>query len=179
MNADAFSARSRRIRIILSDVDGVLTNGTVLLTADGRESKSFHVRDGVGVSLAHSVGLRTGLFSGRRSEVVVRRAAELGMSVVRLGVTDKLNALKDVMAKEGLTLDQVAFMGDDLLDIPVMAVVALSAAPMDAPEEVRAHAHFIAATKGGQGCMREFVEAILRARGDWERAIASLGVTSR
>jgi 3-deoxy-D-manno-octulosonate 8-phosphate phosphatase (KDO 8-P phosphatase) len=176
MSDDAFSARSRRIRLILSDVDGVLTDGSVLLTADGREAKSFHVRDGIGVKLAHSVGLRTGVFSGRRSEVVVRRAAELGMSVVRLGVSDKLEALREVLAKDGLTSDQVAFMGDDLLDIPVMAAVALSAAPMDAPQEVRARAHFITAMRGGQGCLREFIEAILRARGEWERALAAIGV---
>ena len=175
MKDAALSQRCRALRLILSDVDGVMTDGTVLLLPDGREAKSFHVRDGLGIVLAHRAGLRTGLLSGRASEVVARRAAELGMAVVRQGVQDKGAALRQILAEEALKADQVGYVGDDVNDLPVMAEVGLSAAPADAPFEVRAQAFMVLEAQGGAGCLREFIEAILRARGDWEGAVAALG----
>ena len=172
----ALAERCRGIELILTDVDGVMTDGTVLLFPDGTEAKAFHVRDGLGVTLAHRVGLRTGLISGRSSESVTRRAAELGMAVVRQGVKDKGAALREVLAEQGLTARQVAYIGDDIVDLPILTEVALSAAPADAAFEVKAQVYMIMQARGGRGCLREFVEAILRARGDWERAAAAIGV---
>jgi 3-deoxy-D-manno-octulosonate 8-phosphate phosphatase (KDO 8-P phosphatase) len=173
----ALAERCRAIELILTDVDGVMTDGTVLLFPDGTEAKAFHVRDGLGITLAHRAGLRTGLVSGRSSESVTRRAAELGMAVVRQGVKDKGAALREVLAEQGLTARQVAYMGDDVNDLPILLEVGLSAAPADAVFEVKAQVYMITEARGGQGCVREFVEAVLRARGDWERAAAAIGVT--
>jgi 3-deoxy-D-manno-octulosonate 8-phosphate phosphatase (KDO 8-P phosphatase) len=174
----ALAERCKALRLILSDVDGVMTDGTVLLLPDGGEAKAFHIRDGLAIVLAQRAGLRTGLLSGRSSPVVARRAAELKMSVVRQGVSDKGAALRKILAEEGLEASQVAYIGDDVNDLPVMEAVALAAAPADAPFEVRARAFMVMEARGGQGCLREFVEAILRARGDWERATATLDVAA-
>ncbi len=176
MKDRALEARCARLRLLLCDVDGVMTDGRVLLFPDGSEAKAFHVRDGMGIALAHRAGLRTGLISGRRSPVVERRAAELGMAVVRQGVSDKLAVLREVLASEGLTADRVAYIGDDIADLPVMLEVGLSAAPADAPLELRAQALMVTDAPGGRGCVRELVEAILRARGDWEKAVGSQGI---
>ena len=174
---EALAERCRALKLILTDVDGVMTDGTLLLLPDGGEAKSFHVRDGLGVVLAHRVGLRTGIVSGRSSESVARRAAELGMAVVRQGVRDKGAALREILAEQGLTAQEVAYIGDDVNDLPIIDEVALSAAPGDALLEVRSRAFMVMQADGGRGCLREFVEAILRARGDWERAAATLGAT--
>jgi 3-deoxy-D-manno-octulosonate 8-phosphate phosphatase (KDO 8-P phosphatase) len=175
-NDEALAQRCRGLKLILSDVDGVMTDGTVLLLPDGREARSFHIRDGVAIVMARKAGLLTGLLSGRVSEAVTRRAAELEMAVVRQGVSDKGAALREILAEQGLTAQEVAYIGDDLNDLPVMNAVALSAAPADAPFQVRAQAFMVMEARGGGGCLREFVEAILRARGDWERAAAAVGV---
>ncbi len=175
MKDEAFAGRCRALKLLLSDVDGVMTDGTVLLLPDGREAKAFHIRDGLGVVLAQRAGLRVGLLSGRSSDVVTRRAAELGIALVRQGVADKGQALATLLAEQALDPREVAFIGDDLNDLPVLTQVGLSAAPADAPLEVRAQAFMVTEAAGGRGCLREFVEAILRARGDWEGLVASLG----
>lgn len=176
MKDEAFAARCRGLRLVLSDVDGVMTDGTVLLLPGGGEAKSFHIRDGLGIVLAHRAGLRTGLISGRASLSVARRAAELKMAVVRQGVEDKRAAVLEILDEEGLKPQQLAYMGDDLGDLPVMRVVGLSAAPADAPFEVRSEAFMVTDARGGHGCLRELLEAILRARGDWEKLLQGLGV---
>jgi 3-deoxy-D-manno-octulosonate 8-phosphate phosphatase (KDO 8-P phosphatase) len=170
MKDQALAERCRGLRLILADVDGVLTDGSVLLLPGGGEAKAFHVRDGLAVVLAHRAGLRTGLLSGRSSEVVTRRAAELGMAVVRQGADDKLAALREILSELRLEGREVAYIGDDLNDLPVMAEVGLTAAPADAPFEVRTEAFMVLDAAGGRGCFREFVEAILKARGDWDAA---------
>lgn len=170
----ALAERCRRLKLVLSDVDGVMTDGTALYLPDGREAKAFHVRDGLGVVLAHRAGLRTGVLSGRRSEVVVQRAAELGMSVVRQGIADKAAALAEICAELDIAPKEVAYIGDDVNDLAVIGSVGLSAAPADAPLEVRGQAFMVTDAAGGRGCLREFLEAILRARGDWERVAAGV-----
>jgi 3-deoxy-D-manno-octulosonate 8-phosphate phosphatase (KDO 8-P phosphatase) len=174
----AFAERCRRVRLLLSDVDGVMTDGTVLLLPEGGEAKAFNIRDGLGLVLARRAGLKLGLISGRDSAVVSQRAAELGIEIVRQGVRDKGAELRAILASEQLEPHEVAYIGDDVNDLPVMAEVALCAAPADAPFEVRAQAYLVTDAKGGQGCLREFVEAILRARGDWDRLLAELGFTT-
>lgn len=176
MKAEALAERCRALKLVLSDVDGVMTDGTVLLLPDGAEAKAFHIRDGLGIVMAHRAGLRTGVLSGRHSEVTARRAAELEMAVVRQGVGNKTTALHEILEAEGLGSHQVVYIGDDVNDLPVFGEVGLSAAPADAPMEVRLQAFMVMEAPGGQGCLREFLEAILRARGDWQRAAAAIGV---
>ena len=174
MKSDAFAERCRRLKLILSDVDGVLTDGTVLLLPDGREAKSFHIRDGLGIVLAHRAGLRTGLLSGRRSEAVARRAAELGMTLLLQGIEDKAAAFREILRGERLEPQEVAYMGDDVSDLAVMAEAGLSAAPADAPMEVRNAAFMITTAPGGRGCLRELLEAVLKARGEWDGVVAAV-----
>lgn len=169
MKDQALAARCRSLRLVLTDVDGVMTDGTILLLPDGGEAKAFHVRDGMGVVLAQRAGLRVGIVSGRASDTVSRRAAELGIDIVRQGVDDKAAALREIVVAEGISPTQVAYMGDDVNDLRLMGEVGLSAAPADAPFEVRAQAFMVTDARGGRGCLREFLEAILRARGDWEK----------
>ena len=175
MKDAAFAARCERLRLILLDVDGVLTDGTILFLPGGGEGRAFHIRDGLGIALAHRAGLRTGIVSGRTSDEVARRAGELGMHVLRQGVADKGAAFREVLAAEALTPPQVAYMGDDVNDLPILTEAGLSAAPADAAFEVRSQAFMVTDARGGQGCVREFLEAILKARGAWDEMVASLG----
>ena len=170
--ADAFAERCRRLKLVLTDVDGVMTDGTVLFLPGGGEARAFHVRDGMGVALAHRAGLRMGILSGRSSSDIEHRARELGITIVRQGLADKEAALREVLAEQSLAAHEVAYIGDDVNDLPVMRAVGLSAAPADAPFEVRAAAEMVTDAAGGRGCLREFLEAILRARGDWDRVVA-------
>jgi 3-deoxy-D-manno-octulosonate 8-phosphate phosphatase (KDO 8-P phosphatase) len=170
---EALAARCRAIQLVLSDVDGVLTDGRILVLPDGQEAKSFHTRDGLAFVLARQAGLRTGVISGRSSPSVTRRAEELRMAVVLQGIADKGAAFRGVLAEQGLRSHEVAYVGDDVNDLPVMLACGLSAAPADAPFEVRAQACMVLQATGGRGCFREFVEAILRARGEWESVVAA------
>jgi 3-deoxy-D-manno-octulosonate 8-phosphate phosphatase (KDO 8-P phosphatase) len=172
---DALAARCRALRLVLTDVDGVLTDGTVLVLPDGSEAKSFHIRDGLGMVLARRAGLQVGLLSGRDSPSVTARAAELHLDVVRQGVSDKRAVFEEILRAQGLEAPQVAYMGDDLNDLSVLTEVGLSAAPKDAPFEVRAQAFMVTEARGGEGCFREFLEAILKARGQWETLLAEIG----
>lgn len=175
MKDQLLAERCRRLKLVLSDVDGVMTDGTILLLPDGSEARAFNIRDGLGIVMAHAVGLRTGLLSGRSSELVARRASELRMAVVRQGARDKGQALREILASEGLRAEEVAYVGDDFNDLPVLAEVGLSAAPADAAFEVRAQAFMLLSAAGGRGCLREFIEAILRARGELETAASAVG----
>ena len=172
MKDEALAARCRGLRLIVTDVDGVLTDGTVLLLEGGGEAKAFHVRDGLAVVLARRAGLETAVLSGRSSDAVTRRARELGIETVRQGVADKGAAFAEVLAALGLESHQAAYMGDDVSDLPAMLQAGLSAAPADAAFEVRAQAYMVTDARGGHGCFREFVEAILRARGEWDSLVA-------
>jgi len=175
MSEDAFAERCRRLKLLLTDVDGVLTDGRLLLLPDGREAQAFHIRDGMGIVLAQRAGLVTGVLSGRLSPLVAQRATQLGMSIVKQGIASKRHALEQILEERGLKGSEVAYMGDDVNDLSVMEQVGLSAAPADAAFEVRSRAFMITQAPGGGGCLREFVEAILKARGSWDEVVASLG----
>jgi 3-deoxy-D-manno-octulosonate 8-phosphate phosphatase (KDO 8-P phosphatase) len=177
MKDEALAARCRGLRLIVTDVDGVLTDGTVLLLPDGGEAKAFHTRDGLAVVLAHRAGLQTAVLSGRSSDVVSRRARELGIGTVRQGVSDKGAAFAEILAGCGLAAHQAAYIGDDVNDLPAMLQAGLSAAPADAAFEVRAQAYMVTDARGGHGSFREFVEAILRARGEWDALMAKIGAS--
>ena len=174
MSEQTIVRRCRALRLVLTDVDGVLTDGTLVLLPAGQEAKVFHVRDGLAVGLAHAAGLQTGLVTGRESQVVERRAAELGMGVVRQGASDKAHAFHSILEELHLQAREVAYIGDDLNDLPVLREVGLSAAPADAPLEVRSEVFLVTEAAGGRGAYREFVEAILKAQGTWDRALLAL-----
>jgi 3-deoxy-D-manno-octulosonate 8-phosphate phosphatase (KDO 8-P phosphatase) len=164
--------RARRIRLLLLDVDGVLTNGKIVVHADGTESKTFDIRDGTGIVLAQKAGVRVGLLSARHSAATTERAQQLRISIVRQGALDKLATYQELLAELELDDHDVAFMGDDLLDLPVLGRVGLAGAPADAVPEVRAVAHWVSQARGGDGAVRELAEVLLKAQDRWDALVA-------
>lgn len=160
--------RAKRVRLLLLDVDGVLTNGSVSIDSSGGESKPFFIRDGISLIWARKSGLNVGLLSGRSSATTTRRAAELGISIVSQGGPDKRVGYADILATHGYTDADVAYMGDDVLDLPVLGRVGLSTAPADAVDDVRSRVHWISQYAGGRGAVRELVEVVLQAQGHWQ-----------
>lgn len=160
-------ARAARIRLLVFDVDGVLTDGVVTVHADGTESKGFHIRDGAAIVWAQRLGLPVALLSARASGATAQRAAQLAIRTVVQGAGSKIHGYERIVRDAGTADDEVAFMGDDLLDLPVLARVGLAAAPADAAPEVIARAHWTATRPGGRGAVREFIEMVLRAQGRW------------
>jgi 3-deoxy-D-manno-octulosonate 8-phosphate phosphatase (KDO 8-P phosphatase) len=160
--------RAARINLLLMDCDGVLTDGRVWLFDDGEEQKGFHTRDGLGIELWHRAGLKSGIISGRKSSAVERRARGLGMSFVVQGVKEKVQAFVETLAEAGVTSDEVAFIGDDLNDIPLMLRSGLGVAVADAATETRERAHYVTKVAGGYGAVREVIELILKAQGRWD-----------
>jgi 3-deoxy-D-manno-octulosonate 8-phosphate phosphatase (KDO 8-P phosphatase) len=165
--------RAARIRLVLFDVDGVLTDGRVVLHGDGSESKQFHIRDGIVMVWAQRVGLKIGLLSARMSATTAERAAQLGITLVHQGVPSKIDAYDEIVSDIGLNDEEVAYMGDDIVDIAVLSRVGLAAAPADAVPEVRERVHWLAPSAGGAGAARELLELILRAQGRWEAILRS------
>lgn len=165
-------ARARAIELLLLDVDGVLTDGSVVYSDDGRELKRFHVRDGSGLKLWHAAGKRSAIVSGRASLAVERRAAELGIRPVLQGRDDKLRAFAEVLTATGLKPDQVCALGDDLPDVPVLRTCGLAVAVADACPEARGVAAYVTAVPGGRGAVRDAIEWLLKLRGEWDAAVA-------
>src|SRR5262249_505578 len=165
-------AKAARIRLILFDVDGVLTDGRILLHSDGSESKQFDIRDGTAIVWAARAGLTVGFVSARTSGATPQRAARLGVAIVRQGVATKLDAYDELVREQAVSDEGVAYMGDDLLDLPVLARVGLSAAPSDAVADVRARVDFVSARTGGHGAARELIELVLRAQHRWDPILA-------
>ena len=174
-------ARARKIKLFLMDVDGTLTDGGVCLIsttgADGHgdsvvtEMKIFDAHDGQGLSLAHTMGIQTGFITGRSSPAVARRAAELHVPFVYLGQAKKTEAFEDCMRKAGVMEEEVAYLGDDLPDIPLAKRAGLAVCVADGAPELAAICHFITRRVGGRGAAREVVELILKAQGRWEEAV--------
>jgi 3-deoxy-D-manno-octulosonate 8-phosphate phosphatase (KDO 8-P phosphatase) len=166
--------RARRVTLLLLDVDGVLTDGTVSISSSGGESKRFHIRDGAAIVWAQRHGLPVGLLSGRPSRATARRATELGIRIVWQVGSDKLTGFNNLLADHGHAAADVAYMADDLMDLPVISRAGLSAAPADAAPEVLERVDWVSKYPGGQGAVREFIEVILRARGSWETVVKGL-----
>ncbi len=164
--------RARRVRLLLLDVDGVLTDGTVIVHADGSESKAFSIRDGAALVWAQRAGLTVGLLSARTSGATAQRAAQLAIRLVHQGVASKLATYNQILTAAGVGDESVAFMGDDLVDLPVLGRAGLAAAPADAAAEVTARAHWVSRAPAGRGAVRELVEMILRAQGRWNAVVA-------
>jgi 3-deoxy-D-manno-octulosonate 8-phosphate phosphatase (KDO 8-P phosphatase) len=178
-------ARARKIKLLLFDVDGVLTDGKLFFLPDRKkieggsqlsaqgsiEFKGFHAHDGVANSLARVGGLRTGLITRRFSETVALRARDLKLEFVHQGSQDKGVALKEIAKEAGLNLDEVAFVGDDIVDLPAMRAGGLAIAVKNARSEVKKEGHYVTLHAGGDGALRDAVEFILKAQGKWKKAV--------
>jgi 3-deoxy-D-manno-octulosonate 8-phosphate phosphatase (KDO 8-P phosphatase) len=161
-----------RIKLLVFDVDGVLTDGTIMIHGDGSESKAFNIKDGAAIVWAQRAGLGVALLSARSADSTAARAAQLGISTIIQGSANKITGFEQILAGAGLTDEQVGYMGDDLQDLPVLRRAGFSAAPADASPEVRAAVHWVSASGGGRGAVRECIEHVLRAKGHWRSAVA-------
>lgn len=164
--------RARAVRLLVTDVDGVLTDGRMVLSERGDELKSFQARDGVAVALAKRAGLKTAFVTGEKSTLAQMRADQLGVDAVVLGARRKGETLTELCARFGLPAAAAAYVGDDLLDVPALQRAGLAMAPADAAAEVRAVVHVVTRARGGEGVLRECVELILRAQGTWRATLA-------
>lgn len=169
--SEAVFERARRVRLVVLDADGVLTDGRIVIHSDGTDSRAFSTRDGLGTRLGQRAGLRFALLSGRTSEAVSIRARELDFVDVRQGSDDKGTILAAIAARQRLPLEAVCYMGDDLVDLPAIREAGLSAAPADADPSVRAAVHWVSPSPGGRGAVRDLVETILRAQGLWDEVV--------
>jgi 3-deoxy-D-manno-octulosonate 8-phosphate phosphatase (KDO 8-P phosphatase) len=185
------AARARKIKLLLFDVDGVLTDGKLFFvpqgsqptanrasfdktdtTAQGQiEVKGFHAHDGVASSLARIAGLKSGLITRRASETVALRARDLKLEYVRQGIQDKRACFEEIVKQEGLKLEEAAFIGDDVIDLPAMRAGGLAIAVKNARAEVKSEAHYVTAHAGGEGALRDAVEFILKAQGKWKKVV--------
>ena len=155
------------IKLLLLDVDGVMTDGSILIDDKGIESKAFNVRDGHGVKLLQRAGVRVGIITGRSSNVVKHRAAELGIAIIHQGIKNKLEAYEKILSREGLEDKDVAYVGDDLVDLPVLNRVGFSVAVADATLDILPHVDYVTNHDGGRGAVREVTELILKGCGRW------------
>jgi len=160
-------AKASRIRLLVLDVDGVLTDGVLVYGPAGEEIKRFHVRDGLAMQAARAAGIEVAIMSGRASAAVTRRMSELGIVEVHQGIADKAAELRAMLARLGVRADEAAMMGDDLPDLPVMKSAGLGLAPSDAAPEIKRAAAWVSRARGGHGAVREAVEMLLRSRRAW------------
>jgi 3-deoxy-D-manno-octulosonate 8-phosphate phosphatase (KDO 8-P phosphatase) len=164
--------RLKKIRCLLMDVDGVLTDGKLHFTSHGEEFKTFDVQDGHGIVMAMRVGLLLGLVSGRPSKATEKRAADLGLKIVKQAGVNKMQMVDEIKAEHNLRDEEIAFIGDELVDLPVLRRAGFAVAVPNGVDEVKAIAHYTTQRRGGDGAVREVIEMILKARGLWEPAIA-------
>lgn len=166
------NAKAKAVRLMIFDVDGVLTDGGLHYTDSGEEIKVFNTLDGLGMKMLHDSGVQLAIITGRSSRIVEQRARHLGVDYLYQGVHNKLDAFERLLAESGVTADACGYMGDDLVDLPVMRRVAFAVAVPAAPELVRHHADYVTGLPGGRGAAREACELILRAQGNLDAAIA-------
>ena len=172
LDADQVVKRAREVRLLILDVDGVLTGGELFLTDSGEEMKAFNTLDGQGIKLLQSNGIQVGIISGRKSALLARRAENLGIRLLIQGREDKLNALQEMCVETGLLHIQVAYAGDDLPDIRPMKAAQLAIAVANAHAAVKAVAHIQTTLQGGQGAVREICDFMLQAQDRYDTAIA-------
>lgn len=171
---DDVTRRAERIKLLLLDCDGVLTDARIWLTPDGDEQKAFHARDGQGISIWHRAGYQSGIISGRAGSSVERRARELKIEYVHQYAKDKVVALETITAAAGVSENECCFVGDDLGDIGVMGRVGLAVAVADAAEDTKAAAHYVTRTKGGRGAVREVIELLLKSKNRWDELVTQV-----
>lgn len=160
----ALLPKLRRIKAIFLDVDGVLTDGTIIYGSDGVEMKIFDSQDGFGISNAMNNGIRVGIITGRQSDLVKRRAAELGIFDLYQGSIDKITPFEEIKKIYSLNSSEIAYVGDDILDLPLLQKVGFSAAPANAVREVRTKVDYVSKARGGQGAVREIIDLVLKAQ---------------
>lgn len=165
----SIKAKAKNIKLLILDVDGVMTDGSIILDNAGNELKRFHVRDGHGIKMLDRVGIRTGIITGRKSKVVGIRARELGITDVYQKVYQKSAVYEEMLKKYKCSDENVAFMGDDIVDVELLKRAGLSAVPADADEEAKKFAGIIMKKNGGRGAVREFTDLILKASGLWRK----------
>jgi 3-deoxy-D-manno-octulosonate 8-phosphate phosphatase (KDO 8-P phosphatase) len=173
------AGRALPIKMIVMDVDGTLTDGALFVLPDGEEVKSYNVRDGLGILLAHLVGLKTAIITGKTSKALEKRAEKLRIDELHQGILDKKRVLDGLLEKHGLAAAEVAYIGDDLGDLEVIKAVGLAGAVADAHPEVIKHCHFLCRQAGGRGAVREFIEFILETQGKWpeiEKRVKELAI---
>ncbi|MCK4536589.1 MAG: HAD-IIIA family hydrolase [Desulfuromonadales bacterium] len=156
------------IRLLLLDVDGVMTDGRIIYDDQGRELKAFDVKDGHGLKLVQRAGIKVGIITGRQSEVVAKRAAELGIGLVYQGAKDKLVPFREILSKLQLTARETAYVGDDLVDLPILFQVGFSATVADAVDDVKSEVDLVTRRPGGRGAVREVCDYLLRESGRWD-----------
>lgn len=160
--------RLDKIKLVIIDVDGVLTDGGIIIDSQGNESKIFNVKDGTGINFLQRIGVKCAIISGRTCPTVTHRAEALGIKDVYQGARNKIDAYEEILRKMGLKDEEVCYIGDDLIDIPIIKRVGFSVAVADAVIEVREMADYITQTPGGKGAVREVVEKIIKEQGKWE-----------
>ena len=165
-------ARACAVKVLIFDVDGVLTDGSLFYGDDGQEYKAFNSRDGHGIKMLRDTGVEAAILTGRNSQVVLHRARNLGIARIIQGSHDKLVSYQAMLAETGLKPEETAYMGDDLVDLPVMRRCGLACTVPDAPAEVKARAHYVAGAGAGRGAAREVCELIMRAQGTWAGQVA-------
>ena len=171
--SEAVIERARRVRMVLMDADGVLTDGRIIVLADGNEARAYHARDGLAVRIGQTGGLEFGVVSGRGSNAVASRAMELDFVEIHQRVAAKGTCVEDIARRRGLRLEEICFVGDDIVDVPAFRRCGFAVAPADADPGVFAHVHHVGAADGGRGIVREVVDLILHARGSWDAATAA------
>ncbi|MDP2152739.1 MAG: HAD family hydrolase [Methylotenera sp.] len=171
-NNIALSERLKNIRLLVLDVDGVMTDGGLTIGDDGQEYKTFHAHDGLGMKLLKATGVNLAIITGRTSEVVKKRAESTGVAHFYQGAEDKLATLQDLMKLSGLEAAQCAFMGDDVVDLPPMLQCGLAIAVPDSPDLLLKHAHYVTQKQGGRGAVREVCELIMQAQGTFDGQMA-------
>lgn len=160
-----------KIKLVVFDVDGVLTDGKLYIGSDGEEYKAFHTQDGMGISLAHYAGMKTAIITGRKSAAVEKRANELKINYIYQGIHNKMDVLNEIIKDLSINLEEVCYIGDDINDLPILKVVGFAAAPENAVSIVKEHVNYIAKAKGGEGAVREILDKILQDSNDYPSLI--------
>ncbi len=172
-SARTLRSRLRRVRLLLCDVDGILTDGSVFISGNGEETKRFDIHDGLGIVFARKHGLRVGWVSARPSPATAKRAAELKIDFLHQDKSPKLNAVESILSNAGVGWDELCFMGDDVVDLAVLKRAGLAVSVPGAITEARALAHHVTRARGGHGAVREVVEMVLKAQGKWKSIVES------
>jgi 3-deoxy-D-manno-octulosonate 8-phosphate phosphatase (KDO 8-P phosphatase) len=170
--------RLKNIKLLLLDVDGVMTDGSIVYNGSGEEIKSFSVRDGLGIRILMETGVSIGIVTGRSSDALYHRCKNLHVQIIFDGVSDKASALDKITEKTGIKEDRIAYIGDDLPDIPIMGKIGIPIAVAGAHEKVIEVAHIVTSLEGGKGAIREVCEAIIKAQGNWQSVINKYGMHS-
>ena len=171
-NATDVLERAKRVRIAAFDVDGILTDGRLYYTDGGEELKAFHVQDGHGIKMLRDTGVAVAIITSRTSRVVANRARDLGIELLYQGVANKLDAMRDLLKRLNLDIEAASYMGDDVVDLPVLRRCGLAVSVPEAPALVRKHAHYVTSARGGHGAAREFAEFVMHAQGTLDARLA-------